>query len=493
MDVTTETLSPTRVRMTVTVPFADLQPDVDSAYRKVAGSIRVPGFRPGRVPRQLVDQRVGRTTVLDEALQEALPRFYSQAVQDTSTDTLSRPEVDVTGFGDGEPLVFTAEVDVRPEVQLGDTQGLAVTVDDAEVTDDDVESQLADLQRSRGELVDAERPAADGDLLTVDIATTLDGEPVPAATGHGLSTTLGEGGLVPGLDAAVTGAAPGDERSFDTELQAGELAGRTAQVVVTVTRVQERRLPPLDDALAGQAGPYASLADLRTAVRDNLVRVKRLQQGLQARDRVLEALVQQADVPLPESVVHAEEHARAEQLQAQLDSYGLTLTSYLAGLGRDADAHQAEQRTEAEKAVRSQLVLDALAAREEVGVTEAELSESIVSRAQRAGMSPDVLAQQIVQAGQLQGLVGEVVRGKALALIMEEAVITDASGRPVDLQALAAEPPAAEVSDAEDAPGEVELSEEVVGPDGQTAADADSTTSGGPGVLLGPDGRPYVG
>lgn len=490
MDVTTETLSPTRVRLTVTVPFAELSPSVDAAYKKVSGQIRVPGFRPGRVPRQLVDQRVGRGAVLDEALQEALPRFYSQAVSDTSTEVISRPEVDVTGFGDGEPLVFTAEVDVRPEVALGDYQGLAVTVDDAEVTVADVEEQLADLRRGRGVLADAERAAAPGDLLTVDITTAVDGEEIAAATGAGLSTTLGEGGLVPGLDEAVTGAAAGETRTFDTELQAGEHAGQTAQVSVTAVRVQERRLPDLDDALAAEAGPYSSLEELRTAVRDNLVRVKRLQQGLQARDRALEALLAVSEVPLPEGVVHDQEHALGEQLQAQLDEYGLSLPDYLQGLGRDAEAHHAEQRSQAEEAVRTQFVLDAVATKEELGVTEAELTSQLVRRAQSMGVAPDVLAQQIVGGGNLQALVGEVLRGKALALVLQEAVVTDASGRPVDLEAQGDDAPAVDVVDADDAPGEVELPAEVIDADGTTAADADATTSGGPGVLLGPDGRP---
>lgn len=476
MDVTTESLSPTRVRLTVTVPFPDLAPSVDAAYRKVSSQIRVPGFRPGRVPKQLVDQRVGRSTVLNEALEEALPRFYQQAVEDGGVQVLSRPEVDVTGFSDGEPLVFTAEVDVRPEVVLGQHHGLAVTVDDADVTDDDVEAQLLDLRRSRGTLVQAERGAAEGDLLTVDIRTEIDGEPVDSATATGLTTSLGEGGLVPGLDAAVTGAAAGETRTFDTELQAGEHAGETAQVHVTVSQVQERVLPELDDAFATTAGDYADVDELRAAVRENLTRVKRLQQGLQARDRALEALLAGTDVPLPESLVHAEEHARAEQLQAQLDSYGLTLTGYLSGLGRDAEAHQSEQRAESEKAVKSQLLLDAVAAKEELGVTEAELMDQVVRRAERAGTSPDVYAQQVVSSGNLQMLVAEVVRGKALALVLEEAVVTDASGRAVDLEALREDAPAVDVTDDIDTPGEVELPAETVDEAGTTAAEADASS-----------------
>jgi len=482
VDVSTETLTPTRVRLTVTVPFAELTPNVEAAYKKVAAQIRVPGFRPGRIPRQLVDQRVGRGAVLEEALNEALPRLYSAAVEQSATEVISRPEVDVTGFGDGEPLVFTADVDVRPEVELGEYSGLAVTVDDADVTDADADAQLDELRRGRGTLADADRPAADGDLLTLDLTTTVDGAPVPGAAASGMTYGLGEGGLVPGLDDALRGVTAGETRGFATELTAGERAGETAQVEVRVSAVQERRLPEFDDAFAATVGPYGGVAELRQAVRENLVRVKLLQQGLQARDRTLDALLEHATLPLPETVVAAEIQARREQLEAQLQQYGMTVPAYLEGLGRDAGEHESVERAEAEKAVKTQLVLDAVATKEELGVTEAELMEQIVRRAERAGVRPDVYASQVVQSGSLQAVMAEVVRGKALALVLEQAVVTDAAGRPVDLEALRDDAPAVDVVDDVDAPGEVEV-EGVKGVD-SAAADA------GGGVLLGPDGRP---
>jgi len=447
VDVTTETLTPTRVRLTVTVPFEELSPVVDAAYKKVSGQIRVPGFRPGRVPRQLVDQRVGRAAVLDEALQEALPRFYGQAVEERGVDVLSRPEVDVTTFTDGEPLVFTADVDVRPEVVLGDYQGIPITVDDADVTDADVEETIEGLRTQQGVLLESAEPAAAGDLLTVDVLTRVGGEELTDATATGVTTVLGEGGLVPGLDEAVTGAVAGETRSFTTEIQAGEHAGETGDVTVTVAKVQTRVLPELDDTFAASVGPFASVGELRTAARDNAVRTKRLQQGISARDKLLEALLERAEVPLPESVVHGEEHARRDQFEQQLQSYGLTVESYLDGIGKDAETYAAEQRAESEQAVRSQLVLDAVATKEELGVTEAELSDQVVRRAQRAGIAPDEFARQVVDSGNLQMLVSEVVRGKALALVLEEAVVTDVSGRPVDLDAIREDVPVVGVVD----------------------------------------------
>lgn len=456
MDVTTETLTPTRVRLTITVPFADLEPSVTKAYRNVSSQLRVPGFRPGKVPRALVDQRVGRTEVLNEALQEALPQFYGQAVQDSNVPVLARPEVDVTTFNDGEPLVFTAEVDVRPTLELASYDNLAVVVDDADVTEADIDGELEELRNRRAELVSVSREVAVGDTITVDLATTVDGETVEGGDASGLSYVVGDEGLVPGLDEAITGAAVDAPVVFTTELLQGEQAGKTAEITATARTVKEKSLPDLDDAFATTAGPYESVAELRTAVEENLGRVKKLQQGLSARDKALEMMLEATEVPVPEAVVHGEEHARRDQLTAQLQQYGLTLEAYLAGLGRPVEEWEAEQRTESEKAVRAQLLLDAIAEKEEIGVSEEDLTGQLVRRAQRSGMSPDVFAQQLVQSGNLGLLADEVRRGKALAMVLEQATVTDASGRPVDLESLR-DDPSDDVSELEELADEMDV------------------------------------
>ena len=436
MKATREALSPTRIKLTVEVPFEELRPSVDAAYKKIAAQVRVPGFRPGKVPARIIDQRVGRGHILDEALQEALPRFYSEAVESESLDVLSRPEVDVAEFTDGAPLVFTAEVDVRPEIQLPSTDGLTVTVDDVEVADVDVDEQLDSMRDRFSTLQPVERLVAEGDYLTIDLAASVDGETVEGAAANGMSYEVGGDNVIAGMDEAVIGAAEGEQRTFQTELQAGEFAGRTADVTVTVRSVKEKIRPDLDDDFATTASEFDTLDELVGDVRTRLDRVKRLEQGMQARDRVLERLLELTDIPLPESVVQSEIEAREHSLGHQLEQVGLGREAYLAAENKTAEEFDAEVREGSEKAVKAQFVLDALASREELNVSQEELTEHLIRRAQQSQMPPQEFANQVMQQGQVGMLMAEVVRGKALATLLESATVTDASGRPVDLAAL---------------------------------------------------------
>jgi trigger factor len=441
-----ETLSPTRVRLTVEVPFEELKPELDSAYKKIGAQVRVQGFRPGKVPPRILDQRVGRGVVLEEAVQEAIPRLYGEAVTETGVSPVSRPEVDVKEFTDGDKLAFTAEVDVRPEFELPAYDALAVTVETIAVSDEAIDEQIDAVRERFGALKPVERPAAEGDYVTLDLVATVDGEEVPGGTATGLSYQVGAGDLLEGIDEAVTGASEGDSRTFTTTLVAGEFEGRPAEVAVTVRSVNERELPAADDAFAEQTG-FATFAELREDVRTRLDRVKRAQQGVEARDKVLEALLAAVDVPLPASIVEAEEEWRRRSTTEQLQGAGMTLDQYLEREGKGEEEFDTELREGAQTAVKAQLVLDAIADKEELGVDDAELTEQVVRRAQRAGVAPQEYAQQIVQSGQLAGLVSEVRRGKALATVMEAAAITDEAGAKVDLEAL---------RDALDTPGAVE-------------------------------------
>ncbi len=443
MQSAVETLSPTRVRLTVEVPFDELKPELDGAYKKIGRSVRVQGFRPGKVPARILDQRVGRGAVLEEALQDAVPRLYGEAVQQSGVTPVSQPQVEVTKMDDGVELAFTAEVDVRPEIVLPAFDGLSVTVDSVAVTDDEVEEQVQSLRERFARLVPVERAAQDGDFLSLDLAATVEGEEVPGGTAQGLSYRLGSGELLEGIDEALAGVSAGDARTFQTALVAGELAGSTADVAVTVRSVNERELPEVDDQWAVDTTGFESAEAFRADVRARLDRAQRLQQGVEARDKVLEALLAQVEVPLPESVVAAELEWRRSSTQDQLSRGGLTLEGYLESEGKTEEEHEAELASGAAEAVKAQLVLDAVADAEEVGVGDAELSDQVVRRAQRAGVSPDQYAQQVVSSGQLPVLVSEVRRGKALALVMEAATIVDAAGEPVDLEALAEDPAAA--------------------------------------------------
>ena len=435
MQSAVETLSPTRVRLTVAVPFDELKPELDKAYKTIGAQVKVQGFRPGKVPPRILDQRVGRGVVLDEAVQEALPRLYTEAVTEAGVAPVGRPEVDVTKLDDGVELAFTAEVDVRPEFEIPAYEGLVVTVADVVVTDEDVSAQVDELRERFAKLTTVERAAAAGDYVTLDLVATVGGEQVQGGTATDLSYQVGAGDLLDGIDEAVTGASAGDAKTFATTLLAGEYEGQEAEVAVTVRVVNERELPAADDAWAETTG-FETFQDLQADVRGRLDRMKQLEQGVEARDKVLESLLGAVEMPLPESVVEAEIAGRRESRTQQLQQAGLTLDQYLESEGKGEQEYADEVRESASAAVKTQFVLDAVADAEQLGVSEAELTDQVVRRAQRVGVSPDQYAQSVVQAGQLQGLVAEVRRGKALATVMEGALIRDVSGNAVDLEAL---------------------------------------------------------
>jgi trigger factor len=447
---TVETLTPTRVRLAVEVPFDELKPNLDKAYATIARQVRVPGFRPGKAPQRIIDQRVGRAAVLDEAVQDAVPQAYARAVQDNDVRALGQPEIELTRLDDGDSIAFTAEVDVRPEVHLPSLHGIAVTVDDADVSDEDVEGQIDLLRERFAVLKAAERAVRDGDYVSIDLRATVDGEEVPGGSTTGLSYEVGSGSLMSGLDEALLGTSAGDERQFTTELVAGELAGATADVQVTVRSVKEKELPQLDDEFAQTASEYDTLDELRADVRERLARVRALEQGAQARDRVLESLLAATDVPLPASIVQGEVEWRQHDIGHQLEGAGLDLDGYLAAEGRTREDFEAEVQTNSETAVKSQLVLDAIADAEQVGISDAELTEHVIMQAQRYGVSPQEFAQQMTSAGNLPALVADVRRNKALAVVLDRATVTDESGRPVDLSVLRRPAPEFETVTAED-------------------------------------------
>ena len=437
MNATVTSLGPTRVKLTVEVPFEELAPSIDTAYKRLAKQVRIQGFRPGKVPPRILDQRVGRGVVLEEALNDALPRLYGSAVEEHQVAAIGQPDVDLTQFGDGQPLVFTAEVDVRPDIELPSYDGLPVTVDAVTVTDDEVDEQLGSLRDRFATLKTVERAAQHGDYVLLDIsATTVEGELIEGSEAKGLSYEVGSQSLIDGVDEAVTGAAAGDERTFTAEIQYGVHAGTTATFAVVVTEVKEKETPALDDAFATMASEFETIAELRDDVRERMERIRRLEQGVQARDRALEALLERTDVPMPESMVQAETEWRLRRMSEQVAEAGATLEQFLEDTGQTAEQLQADARTGAEQAVRAQLVLDAIGLKEELGVTEAELTDQVVRRAQRAGLEPNDLAQRLVRGGQLPALMAEIVRGKALALVLESAKVTDTAGAPVDLSDL---------------------------------------------------------
>lgn len=433
---TVETVSPTRVRLAVTVQFTELQGAIDAAYKKVGANVRVPGFRPGKVPNRVLDQRFGRASILEEAINSGLPGFYSEAVREHEVKAIGQPEIDVTKLEDGDELAFTAEVDVRPEIPLPELEGLAVTVDDTSVTDEEVDEQLVSLQERFGTLKGVERAVQTGDFVSLDLAAAIDGEELADGSAKGMSYEVGKGDLIEGLDDALVGKNAGESAVFSTTLQQGERAGEDAEITATVNSVKEKELPELDDDFAQLASEFDTIDELKDDLRGKLGQGKALQQGAQARDKVIEHLVDTVEFPLPESAVQAEVDFREHDVIHQLGHDDALFERYLEIAGKSREEFTAELRENAEKSVRAQFVLDAIADRFEVQVGDGELSEYLIRQAARYGMPAQEFANQIVQAGNLPALFADVRRSKALATVLEKANVTDESGNTVDLSAL---------------------------------------------------------
>ncbi|MGQ0718852.1 MAG: trigger factor [Pseudonocardiales bacterium] len=432
MKSTVEHLSPTRVKINVEVSFDELKPDFDRAYKKIAQQVRIPGFRPGKAPARIVEQRLGREVVLDEVVSAAVPAKYVELVTSGEVRPLGRPDIEVTKIEDGDHLEFTAEVDVRPEIEMPAFGELAVSVDDVDVTDAEVGEQLDGLRSRFGTLTGVERPVQQDDFVALDLSATIDGEEVEELATTGLSYQIGSGQLVEGIDDALLGASSGEERVFTTTLVTGQQAEMTAKVQA----VKERELPAADDEFAQLASEFDTLDELRADLRERLGRVKAMQQGAQARDKVLTALLATTEVPLPESILNAElESRRRDALQA-FENDEQRLGQWLEQQGHTAEEFETDLRSAAQETVKARLLLDAIADAEELSVTDDELTERIVYQAQRNGISPNEYAQRAKDAGELGSMYADVRRGKALVTVVRQATVTDATGNPVDIEAL---------------------------------------------------------
>ncbi|MGH3384832.1 MAG: trigger factor [Nocardioidaceae bacterium] len=431
-----EKLSPTSVRLTVEVPFDELKPNLDAAYKKVAQQITIPGFRKGKVPPQIVDQRVGRSVVLDEAVNEAIPQLYFRAVEDNEVSPLGQPEIEVTEFEDNDKLTFTAEVDVKPEISVPEYEGLQVEVEDVTVTDEDVETQIQALRERFGTLADVDREVRDGDFVTINLSASKDGELIEDAQATDLSYQVGSGNMLDGLDEALAGLKADETATFSTQLVGGDKVGENVDVEVKVIGVKEQELPELDEEFAQTASEFDTVEELTADVRTRLERGKRLEQAASARDVVLERLLEITEVPVPEKVLAEEVEGRRQQIREQLEYAGMSEQQYLDSEEQTEDEYAADIEKRARDALAAQFVLDEIAKKEELGVDESELSGHIMRRAQQSGMQPEVFAQQVMQAGQVPMLVSEVVRGKALAMVVESAEVKDASGNLIDLKNL---------------------------------------------------------
>ncbi len=436
MKSTVEHLNPTRVKLSVEVPFDELKPHFDKAYGTLAGSVTIPGFRKGKVPSRILDARLGRGTILSEVVNDAVPAKYGQAVADANLTPLGQPEIEVTRIDDGDTLAFTAEVDVRPDIVIPPVDQIAVSVADVEITEADIDEQVEALQERFATITPVDRPAVDGDSVTIDLRAVVNGVELDEASTDGLTYRIGTGDLVDGLDDALVGLSAGETAEFSTRLVAGEHAGDEAAVSVTVTGVSERALPDVDDEFAQLASEFDTVADMREDLVERIRRVKNLTQASEARDKVLEALLEATDIPAPAGIVESEYEARQHDAVHSFDHDEAQFNAYLEGEGQTREEFDAETRLAAQEAVRTQLLLDALAESQGVGVTQEEFSERVIYNAQRLGVSPDEYFKRLQEGNQLGAVVADVRRGKALANAVQLANITDASGHPLDIAAL---------------------------------------------------------
>jgi len=416
---TVEKLSPTRVKLSIDVEFSELKPHIDGAYKTLSEKINIPGFRKGKVPAAMIDQRVGRGAVLDEAINAALPTFYSQAAKENDVLVIGRPNVDITELKDNEKLSFTVEVDIRPEIALPDFAQIKIEVDDVVVTDGDLDKQIESLQIRFGTLTTVEKTVESGDFVSIDLLATDGGKEIDGGSANEISYEVGSASMIEGLDEALIGLKVGESKSFETAL-VGMPESQKASVQVTLKAVKKRELPPLDDAFAKLASEFETLAELKADLSNRLKRVKELEQGAQARDLLVEKLTSTVEIPLPAEIIEAE------------------VNDHLEKEGRLADdKHRAEVNEEVKATITREFLLDSIVKAEAVSVNESELTEYLVRASSRYGMSPDQFIKEVSQAGQITTMVAEVARAKALAQVLGKVKIVDKSGKQVDIQALA--------------------------------------------------------
>lgn len=447
-----ENLTPTRVKLTVEVPYEELKPSIDAAYKSIGSQIAIPGFRKGHVPSRIIDQRMGKGAVLQEAVNEAMPGLYAKAIEESAVRPIGQPEVEITEvpMEEGQTLNFTAEMDVIPDFTLPDLDGIAVTVDDVEVTDEDINTQLDALRTRFGTLVPVERAVGEGDFVSIDLSATIGEEQIDEVTG--VSYEVGSGNMLPGMDEALLGMTAGETKTFTAALAGGDRQGEDAECTVTVQSVKERELPELDDDFAQLASEFDSLDELKANVSEVALRGKKFEQGIQARDKILEHLLENVELEVPEGVVEAEVHA------------------HLEGEGRlEDDEHRAEVQESTRRAMKAQFILDKLVEQDDVEVSQEEFVEYLIMQAQQYRMDPNQFAQAIDANNQVPAMVGEVARRKALAGVLDRAKITDASGNEVDLDELAPD----EVEDVETVEDidAVETGEEIESADAGEAAE----------------------
>jgi len=419
LKTTVERIKPTRVKLSIVVTPEEFKPSLDHAYEHIAEEVNVPGFRKGKVPAPILDQRVGRPAILAHAINEGLDTYYRQAIEAEKLRPLGQPQADVKETPDEKTfagnLVIEIEVEVRPEIKLPKYTGLTVKVDDVKVGGIEVEAELDALRARFGSLKTVDRPAKKGDFTTIDLTATIGGATIDSA--QNISYEIGAGNLLDGIDEALDTLTAGESTTFKSKLVGGDKAGEEAEVSVTLTAVKERELPAADDAFAQLASEFDTLAELKKSIEDQISQSKVYGQGVQARELLTEQLLALVDVPVSDELVEGD------------------VNRHLEGEGRLEDKeHRAEVLEQSTKSFKAQMLLDAIAEAENVKVEENELIQYLVQASQQYGMAPQEFINILTENGQIPSFVGEVARRKALTIVLAAATVTDSKGKKVDLE-----------------------------------------------------------
>jgi trigger factor len=428
MQSTVEETRKHTVKLTIEVPEEEFAKDLARAYRKISQQVRIPGFRKGKVPRRIIDAQIGREAVLEEFLSDAVPSYYNEAVREQELAPITDPDISLDQVEEGKPLVFSAEVEVRPRLELDaeDYSRIRVTRPSVEVSDEEVDDLLGRIRDRFAELETVARPAAEGDHVVADVRASVHGEEVPEATRPDYMYSLGSGEFGPILDRELTGARPGQILKFNDTLpeRFGERAGTEVSFSVLVKEVKGKKLPPLDDELARTASEFDTLEELRGNLRETLEAGKRREADGVVRDRVLQALIDRVDVELPESLVEEETEHRVRTARERAERAGLTLEQLLSSQGWDESRLRGDAREHAIRAIVADLVLEGVARREDLQVTAEEIGAEVARLAAQLGREPREVAKTLERTGQVVSLAGDIIRSKALDLLVERADIT---------------------------------------------------------------------
>lgn len=448
MKTTVETVDPVTVKVTVEVEPKRVKQAFDRAARDLAKQVSLPGFRPGKAPRRLLEQRFGSGVIAQHAMEDALSDYYVEALEREELEPVAMPEIDMQTFDEADGCTFEATVEIRPDIDPPDHTGITVTFPEWDVTDEDVEAQIDQMRERFAEVDEVERSAESGDFVTLDLTVTVGGEEIDDAAVEDALYEVGSGGVTPRLDEEVVGAEAGDTFTYDDTLpeEYPEHGGQEATFAVTVKDVRERTLPDDEDLAATQG--FDSYEDLQRDVREGLLRRRIAEAQQEVRGRILEAYLAQIDVPLPPAMVTEERDARIQQVEQQAEQYGLDMDQLLQMQDTSREAFESTAEEQARAAIKARLVLEVLAQRLEIDVTAEDLNAEIVRHAQTMNLQPQQIADVIRSEGTAGALVGDVLRRKTIDAIAEAATTEGAPSESVLVELGLAPDPAAASSEA---------------------------------------------